>query len=371
MGKHLDKIGQIKSNKMYILHVNTAKEWRGGERQTFYLVEECFKAGLNVKLLAFPNSPLYKEAKMIGLPVIGLKKGIKSLKELWPLVKNAKIIHIHKGGDLILFVILSCLLSRPIPIMYTKRIDNYPGDNIISHWKYKQVDKIICVSESTKQTMISYGIPEDRLKVIYSGVKKNSYANKERIEIIKDQLKIKESNLIVGYVGALDIKQKNLLFLLKAFQKAIEIIPRLHLVFCGEGKDRLKIKEYIKAQEMEEQVHLIGFQERVEEIYPLFNVLILPSNFEGFPTVLLNAALHEVPIIASNISGINEMVQDKVEGWLIKPNDEEELVKGLLKILNNPAMGKKMAKALKVKSEKKFTTKHMFEEYRKIYMSFN
>ncbi|MHA1492303.1 MAG: glycosyltransferase family 4 protein, partial [Promethearchaeota archaeon] len=132
-----------------------------------------------------------------------------------------------------------------------------------------------------------------------------------------------------GYVGRL-IKSKNIRFLLNVFLKYLSIYPKDKLFIFGFGPEEKFISKFIKKYDLSKNIILWGFEKEKSKIYGKINALIHPSLGEGCPNTILESALTETFVIASNVSGIKDIIEHKISGLLFNPFKEENLLKQLL-----------------------------------------
>lgn len=144
------------------------------------------------------------------------------------------------------------------------------------------------------------------------------------------------SENIIVLTARLDDRQKNISMLLRAFNTFTKTHD-YHLYIVGDGPDEPKFKQYIKDNNLESRVHLTGRQ-NVYEYLRKAQMYVLPSFYEGMPNSLIEAMASGIPCIATDCSGggAAELITDHINGILIPNNNEEELVKALIELADNP-----------------------------------
>lgn len=132
-----------------------------------------------------------------------------------------------------------------------------------------------------------------------------------------------DSACVIGHVGRFDLRQKNQLFMIKAFSEAKKLRSDLKLVFVGDGKDRSAIEAYIQALGLNNDVVLTGFRDDVPALMSAFDAFALPSHFEGLGIVLIEAQANGLPCVASAEVPHDTMITDCTylalsdrEGWV-------------------------------------------------------
>ncbi|MEW5907944.1 MAG: glycosyltransferase family 4 protein [Patescibacteria group bacterium] len=194
--------------------------------------------------------------------------------------------------------------------------------------------RIICISEYDYQSAIKNKICSKRkLVIIHNGIKPEEYSFLERTE----------KRFTVGTIGE-DVKNKGHKYLLDATKN----FPNINCNIISNLSDAAK---YLKN----------------------FDIFVLPSLKEGLPYVLLEAGLAEIPIIATNVSGVPEIIEDpstgsgQATGLLINPASSEEITNAIKKLINNPDLGKTLAKNCRQKILKEFSFERMVKETIDVY----
>jgi len=233
-------------------------------------------------------------------------------------------------------------------------------------------DKIIVNSEIDRKEAIRYKIasPEKIIK-IYNGIDINSLnflpkdeARKSLSQILN--LKPETLNLVVGTVANF-YKTKGLPYLIEAahiLNSKYKIFNTKYLII-GEGKERPKIKALIKKYNLENQVFLIG---RISDAYKYlraFDVFILPSLKEGFPWIILEVMAAEVPIVATGVGAIPEIIENGKSGFLIKPKDSQNLAEKVKEVILNPKLKKQFINSAEERL-KEFTKEKMLQKTKEI-----
>ncbi len=303
----------------------------GWNNKTMYLneiEEKLVKIGITAKVFVIEGQKTPNIFDKIGLThFLKISKMKKILSEY-------DIFHIQFTAPLgFNFTVFSTLgiLKKPI-IIHTHGYDVFAVPSInfglrrkfigkkITNFTWKKANKIITVCKSAKSEIIKDGIKNDKIKVIYNGVDENRFLKSS--ESIPDELSAirKNSDIIFLSVGT-SVPGKNRSMMFKAFN---EIVKKYHL--------KKKIKLVIIGQfeknsgEIEnEHIHFLGPQDHSElsKFYNNVDAFILTSLIEGQPWALLEAMSCELPVIAPNVGGIPEIIEDKK--FLCNPLDQKDI----------------------------------------------
>jgi glycosyltransferase involved in cell wall biosynthesis len=200
----------------------------------------------------------------------------------------------------------------------------------VEKWSYSSFEKIICVSEMTCRSLGDW-MPsiKSKLKVIYGGI------------VINDIKKSKGPIYDAVLVGSLRGNEKGVDIFIKAIKNIENSITRVAIVGDGVLKE-----EFISLRDslgLTEKIEFAGNVDNVNEYLSQSKMFVLPSRWEGFGLAILEAMAAHVPVIASNVGGIPEIINDGIDGILVPVEDIETLSKSMLYILNNKDKAMSMA----------------------------
>ena len=187
----------------------------------------------------------------------------------------------------------------------------------------------ICVSNADAQTATTF-IPNFSQKQIII----RAAVDEEKFLAARSTEKIKNDNFIIGTVACFK-PQKNLFDLLRAFKNAYSINDRLRLEIIGDGLKRTEIESWINQENLQYVITLHGWQENVAPFMKRWNLFALSSLWEGLPCAVVEARLVGLPVVAYQTGGIPEVIQDGVNGILIKKKEWETLAQSFLLLSKN------------------------------------
>lgn len=237
-------------------------------------------------------------------------------------------------------------------------INIYPYRDKVSYWltKYvlKNCDYIVAVSCKLKEKaqLIVEGL--SNILVIYNGADNKKFRPIPK-ELSMQKLGINERNKVIMFIGNL-IPIKGVDNLIKAFYNLIEESKRdgISLYLIGDGSEKEKLSKLIKELKLEKKVLLLGGKSHDE--IPLWlniaNIFVLTSFSEGFPTVIPEAMMCGIPVIASNVGGIPEIITNNKSGLLIKPGDTRQIKESIKRLLDNDSITQKILATAKIQSSK-------------------
>jgi glycosyltransferase involved in cell wall biosynthesis len=383
-----------KANKK-IIFVITKSNFGGAQRYVLDLATEFKAKGYDVKVAMGGTGLLYNKLQSKNIDVIeipnmqrdiSIKKEILSAIFLYKLFKKEKpdIVHLNssKAGGL---GALSGRLARVPKIIFTlhglainenrRRIEKIII-KILYLITIKLSHNTIAVSHALKEQVLkSIPLIKNKVFVIHNGIDTADFQNKHeaRLKLI-DTISLTNSNpisdhasLIIGTIGELHpIKGQK--YLIEGFKKALERSSvSLYLFIIGDGQEKARLSEQIKTLGMEENIFLCGHIDNASKILKAFDIFILPSLSEGLPYVLEEAGLANIPVIATNVGGVPEIIQNDKNGLIINPKSSTDISESILLLTFNPNKRDSLAKEIELTIKNKFSIKNMISETEKIY----
>jgi glycosyltransferase involved in cell wall biosynthesis len=230
-------------------------------------------------------------------------------------------------------------------------------------------DRMVALTDGEKNDYINLSVcsPEKLLK-IHSGVDVNKFmqANGNRVEK-RRSLGLDQNEAVIGFVGwLLPIKGPD--YLLKAMDYVWQGHPEASLVLVGKGDMDVDLRAEALKKNANGKVKFLGWREDIDEIMPLFDMLVLPSLNEGMGRVLVEAMAAGKPVVASRVGGIPDLVQHGETGYLVPPADEKALADSIKKLLDDPGNAWEMGQQGK-KLCQQFSLEAMIEKLDDLYSS--
>ncbi|MEM8523807.1 MAG: glycosyltransferase family 4 protein [Bacteroidota bacterium] len=329
---------------MHILHLSSAKTWRGGEQQIAYLIEELNTQNIPQSVLCVTNAPFLDWCERQNIPHFTYKKrssiDLSIAKQIKEIVQQEKITHLHAhDSHAHTFAVLAAsFFGMKKPIIISRRVDFPVKKNIFSHWKYNHssVKKIICISHNIKKIIQNSIKDQSKLTVVHSGIRVEKFHNPKAVKNkLRKEFSIPKNKKIIANIAALaDHKDY------PTFVRTVEILARKRtdlqfLIIGGNAGEEENIRQLIRAKKLEKDIVLTGFRTDISAIFPELNILLFTSKEEGLGTTVLDAFASRVPVVATAGGGIPEMVIHQKTGWLADIGDAEQLATGIEHILEN------------------------------------
>ena len=317
-----------------------------------------------------------------GIEVIRLnvktKHDIKHLSELKKIIKEKEIdlLHIHVWNPASCRYAFLAGSKTKTPIITTEH-DPFKLSlikNLFKKYTLSKISKIITISENNKKLLEElYPEHKDKLVMIHNGIDTTwwksqliRFTEKDRKKIKEETFFAKENTLIISCIAELH-ERKGQKYLINAIPEIVKEYPNLKFVFIGEGKERENLEKLVKKLKIEKHVTFTGKQKDIPQLLKASDIFALPSRREAFGLVNLEAMLIPLPIIASKVGGIPEIVKDGQTGILVEAENSEEFTKALKKLISSPESRNKMAIAGHKRILENFDAKIMAKNYEKAY----
>lgn len=342
----------------HIAFMNTISGWGGGEKWHFdyavLLAEKGFTISficaknsvLHERLLAYPNIKLHF-LKSTNFSVFHIGK----LQKLRNFLQKSQVdqIWINFPKDLKIGA-LAAHQAKVKTIGYVRGIPKPIKNSFTNRWLFqKYVTNIIANSLATKKSILANNanlFPEDKIKVLYNWVAmETSHTNKKKNDVFT-----------LGFVGRL-APEKNPLFLVRLAEILKQKGISFQFLIAGVGSLETDLRKQIHEKEVQNYFQLLGFCEDIEAVFSQLDILIVPSVWEGFGYVVVEAAKYQVPSLAFKTSSFLEIIQNEKTGKLFDMNDSNAMAETIIQLQKQPEKVEELGK-----QAKEFCTKHFSKE---------
>jgi glycosyltransferase involved in cell wall biosynthesis len=283
------------------------------------------------------------------------------------------IVHSHgpRAGFFSSLVIPKSVSSVFTEHVYTKdyRIKNWFNAFLQSQMMnsvYHKADIIIAVSSAVKDCLLKKKVSKNNLVVVHNAISISPASPRSFTDVRDGKTSKKNTQPVIGNISNL-LWQKGQIYLIRAFRDVLTKYPNARLEIIGEGQERQDLEKAIESLKLKKSVRLLGYKKDVFDYLVKWNVFVMPSLAEPFGIAILEAMQVGVPVVATDVGGIIDIVEDKKNGLLVKRKKPDQLSKAILEVLENP----KLAQHLTINAHKtleKFHWKNMVEKVEKIYL---
>jgi len=385
--------GAVDSVRVLRITTSPLALWSFFRNMTRFLGER----GFETVAVSSPGPKLDEFRAWSGVPVhaVAMKRRISPLSDLpalwrlWRLIRRYRpaIVHAHtpKAG---LLGMLAARLARVeiriytihgLPLM-TRTGWQFHVLRLAETMACRLATSVNCVSESVRRVVLDLGIcPEAKVRILgygsCAGVNLDRFdpaasdpADRARVRALHG---IPEDALLLGFVGRL-VRDKGIEELAEAWQHLRAQFPSLHLLCCGEFEPQDPVPAEVRAcLQNDPRVHFTdGFVADMPPVYAALDVCALPTYREGLPTVALECAAMEVPLVATRVPGCTDAVRDGVTGLLVEAHSADALGRALARLLDQPGLRKEMGRAARQFVRAKFSEEivlgNVLTEYRRL-----
>jgi glycosyltransferase involved in cell wall biosynthesis len=284
----------------------------------------------------------------------------------------------YPGGDTCRAAVISWALFTKRP----KAIFNFHNMVIVTPWGKKWIEffidrlvgscssQLITVSNAAVQSMQNRPAMARMNKTfyIYNGIDAPKYDSANREKTLKEELGLDAGSKLCLMMGTYE-ERKGHKFLLRSFQKVVNKIPNAHLIICGHGfpEEIEAVRKVVDQLDMTRHVHLFGFRDDVSSLVHGADVLLVSSHaFESFGLTCVEAMAHRVPVVATQVGGLPEVVHNGEGGYCLPPDDVEGYAVQIVRLLEDEGLRKEQGEKGYQRYRRMFTGERMAKEYEQV-----
>lgn len=356
------------------------------------MAEGLMKEGMTVHIATGPNilseGSMYETAKKLEIPVFtfnNLRRNINLfwdtlvIFQLYRFIKDGKydIVHTHSSKAGVVGRIAARLARTPVVLhtvhglpfhRYQPKI-NKKVFIYIEKFSSLFCDKLVAVTDTIIQTMLQYNIGKrSKYVMIRSSFDIENYKSNGRVKGNRERFGIKENEIVIGKIARLS-ELKGHKYLLEAFNLVSKNVPSARLLLVGNGELEYELKRFVEENRLKEKVIFTGLvtPEEMPEIIEIMDIVVHTSLLEGLARVLPQAIMMGKPVISFNLDGAHEIIEDGVNGYLIKPLDTNLLAEKIIYLCFHTELMNQFGKRGKELLGDQFSSKRMVEQIKKLY----
>ena len=362
-----------------VLHVIDSLDLGGAQVVVLNLLEHADRKRFEVEAACLHGHGVFwKRLCDTGLPIHSL-----SPHRLFPIYLPAlaslilrrryEIVHCHLLGANLLAKPLAALLGVPIRINHDHCNDKRANPHGIVATADRLANRLsthICaVSETTRKFLLeSENIASDRVSTIHNGINLETFQPRPHLRSsTRSRWDLPEDAFVVGGIGRLTY-QKNFALFLEVASAVIKHHPRTVFVIAGTGEDDPTLREQAANLDLGSRIRFLGHIEDISLLYPALDLLLLPSRYEGLPITVLEAMAVGLPIVASRLDGIAEVLVDGESGCLVEPGDRDAFVASIHQSISDPDRSRRYSEVALAKVRKEHSAEAMTRAVESIYI---
>lgn len=374
-----------------VLFLITKGNLGGAQRYVYDLATSLDGAKFDAQVAVGKDGPLADMIKDAGFKVHtlkGLKRDISLLNEvtsffgLCRILKQEKpdVLHLNSSKAGALGALAGRVCGVP-KIIFTAHGWAFNEDRPswqrfmikVVHWLTILLShQTIAVAEGMRKQM-SWPLTQKKMTVVYNGRRIQDMKYKDEARGILEMKVTGSDSGLVEYHDDIWVGSIAELHPIKRIDRAITAVaalvrdfPYLRYVIVHDGQLREKLQEQVRDLSLEKHVFFTGTVPDAARLLPAFDIFVLPSKSEAFPYVVVEAGQAGVPVVATRVGGIPDVIQDEVNGLLVPPDDTPALTKALRRLLENENMRRDLAHAHQERM-KEFTVERMVAQTQSIY----
>jgi glycosyltransferase involved in cell wall biosynthesis len=255
----------------------------------------------------------------------------------------------------------AALAGVPVRIGNRREIltgDKSPAKLRTQRLAYRAAHAVVANSSAARDQLEREGVPADKLRLITNGLDVRRFApmppggDIRRIAMVANLRPEKGHDL-----------------LLAAAPRILARYPDASFTFIGEGSRREALETLTRALGITDRVHFMGESRDVAPILAKHDLFVLPSRSEAFPNALIEAMATALPVVATSVGGIPEVVRSGVNGRLVRPDDVDALADAVLALMDDPAAAAALGRAARADVERHYTIDRMVERFEQLYLA--
>jgi glycosyltransferase involved in cell wall biosynthesis len=381
------------AHRIKVLHLITRLIIGGAQENTVYTVlglceRGKYEADLASGPTAGPEGSMEEEIRSQGITIISipfLRRNINPVYDflaflhIFFIIKKGRydIVHTHSSKAGFLGRLAAKLAGVKSVIHTIHGLPFHPYQSRIRNFVYKICErltarftrKIIAVSKAMVEQAVRGGVAEkEKFAVIYSGLELAKFSPRNGTGYLKKQFGIAPNEIVIGKVARL-FHLKGHSYLFRAVSNIIPDFPNLKILLVGDGILRRELEKEAEALGLKDRVIFTGLvgRDRISDMIALMDIVAHCSLREGLARVIPQTMAMKKPVVAFNLDGSREVIENGVNGFLVKAEDGEELSSALKKLLNNPSLISEMGASGRKRIEPHFDKNYMVSQIETIY----
>ncbi len=286
--------------------------------------------------------------------------------------EKVEVIHAHQYGPFLYSLVARMFCRRPgiLFMEHGRPFPDYPRPKRIAANRLllKRSDRVVAVGDAVRQALVdNEGIARERIDVIYNGVDLAPFAaTAGRRGQVRRELGFGDREFVAMQIARLDAL-KDHATAVRTFQRVWRHDAHARLVIVGEGPERPTIEQHVRRLGLTAVVRLLGVRSDVPRLLAGADVCLLTSVSEGIPLTLIEAMAAALPVVATRVGGVAEVVEHEVTGLLAPAGDDVALAAHLVRLANDPTLRSQMGRSGRERAAARFSEDAMLRRYADLY----
>ena len=231
------------------------------------------------------------------------------------------------------------------------------------------LDRILTVSDKVKKFFAVNKKGFQKAITVYNGIDTDIFNPQNVPDDLRNELGLKKENIVIGSIGVIE-KDKGHRYLVEAIARLkAEGITNVICVICGTGPEESDLKEFVRAKGLDSEILFLGFRDDIPKVLKVLDILALMSlTIESFSMAAVEAMAMEVPVIATNIGGVPEVIDDGKTGIIIPPGNVDALCEAIKYLIQNPGVRFRMGQNGRLRVLDRFTIESNVRKTEEIFL---
>lgn len=374
-----------KEKRIRILHVVDGYRMGGAENKLLELIARLDRDKYEILLCNVgPDGPLKPQFEHLDIQTFDFPR--RWSFDPIPVFKLAKLMRKHKidvvQTTLFWADFIGAMAAKwaGVPLILSWETVSHEGDPYHNKFQRRKgyelasklMNRIIAVSNEVKTSLVKRrGVPSEKISVIHYGVDLARYnPNGRETRIAKRaELGLNPDDFLIGIVARLEPWKGHDIFV-EAFAGPAEAFSNVHVILVGDGSLRQSLEEQVRQHGLDSRIHFLGVRHDIAELLNCIDLFVLPSRpGEGLPNVLLEAMACGVPVVATNVGGVPELVRDGYNGYVVKTGDVAELRDALRKVISDKRHLKQLSENALTTVQTEFSLEKQLTAFEAVYDS--
>ncbi len=280
---------------------------------------------------------------------------------------NPAILHMNLPGpydsqySLVAPIARYAGVRRIVSTEHLPMVDPFWKGSVLKRFGTLWIDRVVTVSDdNVGHLVMKHHVPRGKIETIHIGI---PGPGRSRPAGVREQAGLAEGDILLVMVGSFE-ERKGHRIMFGALQ---ELPDSIHLAVAGEGEMERSCRHEVSELGLGGRVHFLGIRDDIHAVLLESDILVLPSRLEATPYVIVEAMAAGIPVVASGIFGIPELVEDGVTGILVPPGDEQVLARAITSLAGDPVRRVRMGKKSKERFRDRFTIERAVSDTVRIY----
>jgi glycosyltransferase involved in cell wall biosynthesis len=372
--------------KVRVLFVMIQMAMGGSERLIFNLVRNLDRRVFDPSIAWLTASGPLTEFQALGVPLHPVPKvsrfDWKAMGRLAKIIREQRIdvVNAHHFMPFV-YAYYGARIANRAGLVYTEHsqadvLNVDPKSQLLGRYLLRSSNGAIGISEAVSGTIAShFGVDRGHIHTIENGVDTQLFGDvAARRRDIRQRLGLSEADVVIGHVANFR-RNKNHLFLLRAFREVVRSRPGVKLLLVGQGCDgdaensEPDVAEFVRSQGLGDSVQMLGYRPDVHELLGALDVFCLVSYKEGLPLSLIEAMASGLPVIGTDIDGIRPVIEAETNGLLTAPDDVPGLSAALNRLIDDTALRQRMGAEARRAARERYPLTRCVQQTQDLFLS--